>query len=138
MSVDVRATEQLFLSLVVSSPGSRWRVKVDQHLCGDDEDDEDDEEEEMVEADTFSSLLAVCGVGAETRSRSRQPRSLGWGALRSLLRTEIRRRRKRLGSSKVQTKGSNKVQHRESSKVQGARGRGGGSRRRSSRLLFGE
>ena len=132
MSIDVRATEQLFLSLVVSSSGSRWRVKVDQHLCGEDDDDEDDDDE--VEGDTFTSLHAVCGVGAETRSRSRQPRSLGWGALRSLLRTEIRRRR-RLGTSMGQTR--SKVQDR-GSKVQGARGRSEGSRRRSSRLLFGE
>ena len=71
MSVDVRATEQLFLSLVVSSPGSRWRVKVDQHLCGDDDDDDADDDDDEVEADTFTSLHAVCGVGAETRSRSR-------------------------------------------------------------------
>ena len=137
--MDVRATEQLFLSLVVSSSGSRWRVKVDQHLCGDDDQDDDAvAADDEVEADTFPSLHAVCGVGAETRSRSRQPRSLGWGALRSFFRTEIRRRR-RLGSSKVQDRGRIKVQTLQTrSKVQGARGRSRGSRRRSSKLLFGE
>ena len=65
MSVDVRATEQLFLSLVVSSPGSRWRVKVDQHLCGDDEDENDDEvdnDNDIGDNDDHNYDMTVIGI----------------------------------------------------------------------------
>ena len=91
MSVDVRNSSKVFLSFLVSKPGSLWRMKVQQQPCGDYNDNDVGEEEE-----SFEDLLRVCGMSG-SKSNSRHPRSTGF-SLKRFIKNEIQKRKKKLVS----------------------------------------
>ena len=132
VTVSVRDKAQVFLSFRLSRPGSRWRMTVDQELCGDYQEAEDDNSEE---SDNFTQLLEVCGRGGRlTRSRvgSRRPRSTSvLGSLRRFIKKEIQKRKQRLGPSNLP-----RAQERSLASV--AKLSFGSGHQRDSKLLFGQ
>ena len=89
MSVDVRKSSKVFLSFLVSKPGSLWRMKVQQQPCGDYHENDVGEEEE-----SFEDLLKVCGMSG-SKSNSRHPRSTGF-SLKRFIKNEIQKRKNKL------------------------------------------
>ena len=134
-TVSVRDKAQVFLSFLLSRPGSGWRMTVDQELCGDDQEEED-QDDDSEEPDNFTQLLEVCGRGGRlTRSRvgSRQPRSTSvLGSLRRFIKKEIQKRKQRLGLDGHLPR----AQERNLASV--AKLSFGSGRHRDSKLLFGQ
>ena len=91
MSVDVRNSSKVFLSFLVSKPGSLWRMKVQQQPCGDYHENYVGKVEE-----SFEDLLKVCGMSG-SKSNSRHPRSTGF-SLKRFIKNEIQKRKKKLVS----------------------------------------
>ena len=108
VTVSVKNSPEVFLSFIISRPGSGWRMTVEQEVCGDEEEEED-QDDDLDESDNFTQLLEVCGRSGTRRSRhprsssssssSRHPRSSSsaLGSLRRFIKKEIQRRKQRLG-----------------------------------------
>ena len=135
VTVSVRDKAKIFLSFLISRPGSGWRMTVDQEVCGEDQE-EDDQEDSEAEPDNFTQLLEVCGQGGLTRSRvgSRRPRSTSvLGSLRRFIKKEIQRRKQRLGHGH-----SHLPRAQERSLASVAKLSFGSGHNRDSKLLFGQ
>ena len=98
MSVDVRNSSKVFLSFLVSKPGSLWRMKVQQQPCDDYQ-----ENEIGVEDESFEHLLKICGMSG-SKSNSRHPRSTGF-SLKRFIKNEIQKRKKKLVTLPPKSKG---------------------------------